>query len=237
MVFKKRTSAPSTTNKYYLSAPKYGYNRAMEINSKTHECIPNCCGLVHARWLESQKQTDYKKYDKLCLGNAHSYYGNTKDGYKRGKTPKLGSIVCYDRKNSYGHVAFVEEIKSNGDILTSNSAYGGSRFFTKTLKKSNNYKYSNAYTLQGFIYPPVEFTPQYDLKRMLVVRDKGSDVKELQKELKKRGYDIGKCGVDGIFGDDTLRAVKKFQKDKKIATDGAVGKDTAHKLDWLFKGK
>ena len=39
-------------------------------------------------------------------------------------------------------MAFVEDIKSNGDIVTSNSGYNGSRFFIKTLKKSNNYQYS-----------------------------------------------------------------------------------------------
>lgn len=236
MIFNKRTSSPTDTNKYYINTDYKGYNRAMVINERTGSVLNNCTGLVHGRWLESQKQTDYKKYDKLCIGDAHSYYGKN-DGYKRGKTPKLGSIICFDKKGGAGHVAFVEEVKSNGDIITSNSAYKGSRFFTKTLKKSNNYKFGIGYTTQGFIYPPVEFTPQYNLTRLLKIKDKGSDVKELQKELVKRGYDIGKCGIDGIFGDDTLKAVKKFQKDKQIATDGAVGKDTAHKLGWLFKGK
>lgn len=192
--------------------------------------------LVHGRWLESQKQTDYIKYDKLCTGNAKSYYGK-KDGYKRGNIAKLGSIICFDKKGGYGHVAFVEEIKSNGDILTSNSGYSGSRFFTKTLKKSKGYKYSNAYTFQGFIYPPVEFTSQYDLKRILKLKDKGNDVKELQKELKERKYNIGKYGIDGIFGNDTKKAVINFQSDNKITTDGIVGKNTAHKLGWLFRGE
>lgn len=236
MIFIKRTTLPSTTNKYYIKVGKGGYNRAMEINTITHSCIPNCCGLVHGRWLESQKQTDYNKYDKLCTGNAHSYFSK-KDGYKRGNIAKLGAIICFDKKNGDGHVAFVEEIKSNGDIITSNSAYGGSRFFLKTLKKANNYKFGNGYTLQGFIYSPVEFTPQFNLLRILKIGDKGADVKELQKELKLRGYNIGKCGIDGIFGNDTKKAVIKFQTDNKILNDGAVGQQTAHKLNWLYRGK
>lgn len=235
MIFKKRTSAPTESNKFYLKAGKGGYNRALEINTKTHSCIPNCCGLVHGRWLESQNQTDYKTYDKLCIGDAHSYYGK-EDGYKRGKTAKLGSIICFKKSGGSGHVAFVEEIKSNGDIITSNSAYGGSRFFLKTLKKANNYSYGSGYTLQGFIYPPVEFTLKYNLKRLLKVGSKGADVKELQKELKKRGYNIGKCGIDGIFGNDTKKAVINFQTKNKILNDGAVGKQTAHKLGWLYNG-
>lgn len=239
MVFDKRLVAPASNNKFYIKAGKGGYNRAMEINSKTHSCLPNCCGLVHGRWLESQKQTDYNKYDKLCTGNAHSYWGKN-DGYKRGQTPKLGSIICFSKSGGYGHVAFVEEVKSNGDILTSNSGYSGTYFFTKTLKKSNNYKYSNAYTLQGFIYPPVEFTSQFNLTRLLKSGCTGNDVKELQRELIKRGYDLGKWGADGIFGTTksmTTAAVKNFQKDKGLVVDGIVGKNTAHALGWTYKGE
>ena len=113
----------------------------------------------------------------------------------------------------------------------------GDRFFTKLLKKSNGYKYSNAYTLQGFIYPPVEFTKKYNLTRLLKKECRGNDVKELQKELIKRDYSVGKYGSDGIFGNDTYNAVIKFQKDNKLTTDGIVGKNTAHKLGWLFKGE
>lgn len=228
MVFEKRTTAPSETNKFYIKAGKGGYNRAMEIDKKTHSCLPNCCGLVHGRWLESQKQTGYIKYDKLCTGNAHSYF-KYDDGYKRGKTPKLGSIICFDKKGGYGHVAFVEDINSNGDILTSNSGYSGTRFFTKLLKKSNNYKYSNQYTLQGFIYPPVEFTKQYNLTRLLKLNCKGDDVGELQKELNVQ--------QTKIFGPVTQREVIKFQKSKGLTQDGIVGKNTAHALGWLFRGE
>ena len=81
---------------------------------------------------------------------------------------------------------------------------------------------------------------KYNLTRVLKHGCKGNDVKELQKELKNRGYDTGKAGVDGIFGTTrsmTCKAVKKFQKDKKLTQDGIVGKNTAHKLGWLFKGK
>lgn len=196
---------------------------------------------MHARWLESQEQTKYSIYDKLCIGDAHSYYKH-KDDYKRGQTPKLGAIICFEKKGGSGHVAFVEEIKSNGDILTSNSAYKGRRFFTKTLKKSKKYKYGLNYTLQGFIYSPVEFEKQYNLERKLKLKCKGKDVEELQKELKIRGYDLGKYGknkngIDGVFGNTTKEAVIKFQKINKLKVDGVVGKETAHALDWLFKGK
>ena len=197
--------------------------------------------LVHGRWLESQEQIKYNIYDKLCIGNAGSYFKH-KDEYKRGLTPKLGAVICFEKKNKPGHVAFVEEVKDNGDILVSNSAYNGRRFFTKTLKKSKNYKYGIGYTLQGFIYNPIEFEKAFNLERKLKLKCRGKDAEELQKELKLRGYDLGKFGknkngIDGVFGNTTKEAVIKFQKINKLKVDGVVGKETAHALDWLFKGK
>ena len=182
--FEKRTSAPSTDNKFYLKAGKGGYNKAMEINSSTHSCLPNCCGEVHGRWLESQGQTDYDEYDNLCLGNAHSYWGKD-DGYERGQTPKLGSVMCYSKDGGAGHVAFVEEIYSNGDVLSSNSGYNGTRFFTKKLTKSSNYNFGSKYHFQGFIYPPVDFTD--DLIIQPVERDKSKNqLKVLASNLRVR---------------------------------------------------
>ena len=36
--------------------------------------------------------------------------------------------------------------------------------------------------------------------------------------------------IDGDFGKDTLAAVKKFQKSKKLTVDGIVGKKTREAL-------
>lgn len=95
---------------------------------------------------------------KLSRANAELWFGNTSDGYQRGQTPKLGAVICWHSIRSGGHVAIVEEIYDNGDIMTSNSAYGGSTFYNKELKKSNNYFMGSGYTFQGFIYNPTEFS-------------------------------------------------------------------------------
>lgn len=63
----------------------------------------------------------------------------------------------------------------------------------------------------------------------------GSDVRELQTKLNSLGYNCGK--VDGIFGTNTLAAVKRFQQANKLAVDGIVGKNTFKKLAELLKGK
>lgn len=79
---------------------------------------------------------------------------------------------------------------------------------------------------------PVKYdmlSDKYNLTRVLRKGSRGSDVKELQKEVGTK--------ADGIFGNNTKNAVKKFQKNNKLIADGIVGKNTAHKLGWLYKGK
>ena len=66
---------------------------------------------------------------------------------------------------------------------------------------------------------------------------KGAKVKELQNNLKKLGYDIGRYGADGDFGGDTETAVKKFQKDHGLEVDGVVGKKTTEAIEKALKGR
>lgn len=151
--FNKRTSAPSKTNKYYIKTTYGGYNKCIKIGSDG-SVLPNCTGYAWARFMECQ---DNVHTCKLSRGNAEIWYGNTADGYQRGRTPKLGAVICWHSTRSGGHVAIVEQINSDGTILTSNSAYNGSRFYMRTLKASNNYYMGSAYTFQGFIYNPTNF--------------------------------------------------------------------------------
>ena len=56
----------------------------------------------------------------------------------------------------------------------------------------------------------------------------GADVKALQILLNGFGYECGKA--DGIFGKNTEKAVKAFQKDAELSADGIAGKDTMSAL-------
>lgn len=53
---------------------------------------------------------------------------------------------------------------------------------------------------------------------------RGAEVKTLQRLLTAHGYPCG--AADGIYGNNTLAGVKAFQKAKKLAVDGIVGRDT-----------
>lgn len=60
--------------------------------------------------------------------------------------------------------------------------------------------------------------------------NKGSDVRALQTLLTGYGYSCGSHGIDGDFGTDTEKAVKKYQKTKGLTVDGIVGEKTWSKL-------
>jgi peptidoglycan hydrolase-like protein with peptidoglycan-binding domain len=54
--------------------------------------------------------------------------------------------------------------------------------------------------------------------------DRGSEVRELQQELRERGYNPGP--VDGVYGTQTARAVRQFQRDRDLRIDGVAGTET-----------
>lgn len=153
--FKPRMTAPSVSDKYWIHTSRGGLNECICIGSGS--CLPNCVGYAWGRFYEITGERP-----KLSRANAEMWYGFTADGYKRSDTPALGAIICWrkgavgNEADGAGHVAVVEHIEANGDIVTSNSAYGGSRFYTKTYKKSDGYNFG-AYKFQGFILPPVQF--------------------------------------------------------------------------------
>lgn len=67
-------------------------------------------------------------------------------------------------------------------------------------------------------------------KDYLSIGDQGDEVKKLQNALIGEGYNVGSKGADGVFGNDTLAAVKQYQTDKKLKVDGLAGKSTLGSL-------
>ena len=70
---------------------------------------------------------------------------------------------------------------------------------------------------------------------MLKKGSRGTEVKKLQEQLNKLGYNAG--AVDGIFGSHTESAVKAFQKANGLVVDGIVGPKTQNKLNEKLKPK
>lgn len=62
----------------------------------------------------------------------------------------------------------------------------------------------------------------------LYVGDRGDNVRTMQLRLKELGYLTGKA--DGIFGNQTKRAVERFQYYNNLSVDGIAGQKTLSKL-------
>lgn len=63
----------------------------------------------------------------------------------------------------------------------------------------------------------------------------GLNVTELQLNLMKLGFDLPKYGADGDYGDETIAAVKAFQKKYGLKVDGVAGEQTLAKIEELLK--
>jgi hypothetical protein len=57
-------------------------------------------------------------------------------------------------------------------------------------------------------------------------RMNGDDVIALQRELARRGYDLGPYGIDGWYGPDTRAAVIRFQRAEGVLVTGVVDEAT-----------
>lgn len=64
--------------------------------------------------------------------------------------------------------------------------------------------------------------------RSLKKGSRGDDVVTLQRVLTMKGYSLG--SADGVFGRLTRRAVRSFQKRRRLAADGVVGPITTRAL-------
>lgn len=150
MAFKERLTAPSTDDKHWISTAHGGLNECIIISGNS--VLPNCVGYAWGRVYEITG-----KRPTLSKRNAEDWFGYTQDGYERGSVPKVGSVICWRKgqagkqSDGAGHVAVVERVNADGTILTSNSNYKGTRFYTRTFSPPNFYL-GSAYTFQGFIH-------------------------------------------------------------------------------------
>ena len=159
-----RKTAPSTSNKYFITKAKGGYST--EINIKNGSTLPNCVGYAGGAFMEQEGR---KTFD-VPTCNAESWIvRNTK--YPEGRTAKIGAIIVWAKgkvgvsKDGAGHVGIVCKIYKDGSIDVAQSAYGGKRFYITHHNK--NYK-KVGYSFQGFILPTKE-VKEYDVDKYLVL--------------------------------------------------------------------
>lgn len=240
MEFSPRFVKPSAGNKYYITKAKGGWSSAIVGNPTDPECnvLHNCVGYAFGRYNEIIGDT---KMTHLQPVNAENFYAVAQSqGLPTGQQPKLGAVMVWQKgatlssSDGAGHVAVVEQINSDGSIVTSESGYNCSNaFWTTTRKKGDgNWGGGAGYKFLGFIYLPEDaqspvkpVTPS----RTIVKGMQGDDVKEMQTKLSNKGY-LRKNEIDGDFGKITLGALLAFQFENKLTVDGCCGPATKKAL-------
>ena len=92
---------------------------------------------------------------------------------------------------------------------------------------------SNGSKFEGAVKPRT-----YTLgERVIAYGMEGADVKLMQEMLLTLGYDLGKWGADGDFGDCTELALVKFQEEARIDADGECGPETLAALNKALEEK
>lgn len=223
--------SPANSNNVIFNTDYYG----KAVSGKAY---PWCCAFV---------------WDIFRMCNASDlFYDGKKTAYCQtvlewGKTNKLtvakgngrkGDLVIFDWQGDghADHIGFILSKNSDGSYNTiegntaiGNDSNGGEVMQRKRAQSSilalirPKYKISEEATTAAKSATNPYSTPTKNVKK----GQTGNTVKWVQWELCEAGY---KIVIDGDFGKETLKAVKKFQEAKKLTVDGIVGEKTRKAL-------
>ena len=236
-MFKQRLTKPEAGNPYYNRIASGGYSGAIQGSPVCSGCdvLANCVGYVAGRFNEiiGKGKFAYFQYPP----NAEDFYdAGIAAGLQVGMKPLPGAIACWAKGKTHtnsdgaGHVAVVEDVKSDGSIITSESGYGSAAPFwtSHRYKENGNWGQSSAYRFLGFIYQPV--APADVPTGIIRKGDTGEEVELMQKRLADKGY-LRKSEIDGDFGKITLGALLAFQFEHGLTVDGLCGPATIAELE------
>lgn len=184
----------------------------------------------------------YELYTGTCINaRARSNYANWCSIKGTGMIPaamrKAGAAVFWSdgSAGSIHHVAYlfkpVKASEPHGDwyIIEARGVMYGVVKTKLSARKPNFWGIMDKYFDYGMADTTAPTTDTTDPttgklgSRILKNGMSGADVKEMQANLIKLGYDCGKWGADGDFGDATEMAVRRFQTQEDLAPDGEFG--------------
>lgn len=237
-----------TANAGSANYTKYGrdmhelYPSVMDFPAAWCDCFVDWCfqtayGVSNAKGLLGGNFNDYTPSSAQLYKNKNAWY----------TSPKVGDQIFFKNSSRICHTGLVYKVDSlyvytiegNTSSASGVVANGGcvaAKKYLKTYSKIAGYGRPN-YGDQSEFNKASAAPATPAKKNYLEKGDKGNDVKELQKMLIACGYSCGSTGADGDFGNDTFKAVKKFQKAYKLTVDGIAGKATMAKLKEVYKKK
>ena len=205
--------------KYYNKKPK-GYSPCILGNKKHRDpeldVLPNCVGWATGRY---NQLGQYGECKYLGNANAEDFMKFVKSqNLETGQTPKIGACMVWKGKGELaGHVAIVEDVISNTEVEISQSGWSATKsYWTQTIKKGINGRWGmgSNYTFLGFIYhPDVPVKIKLPARGYFKKGDKGDNVTLIDQWLYERYTD--KKVLGNLYGSNTVKCVKKFQKNAK----------------------
>lgn len=219
----KKSSSAKSDNYYY--AAMYGEKW---INHN----VADCSGLF--RWAFDQLGGAISHSSNRIWNSYCSSKGEMSKGCKKDGTPILAGTAVFVHPSGNSKRTHIGIYIGNGTVIEAASTQKG-------VIESNitDRKWVEWGELKGVDYsgapqpepgPDPEPTPTPVTHPTLRKGSKGEAVREMQTLLLKAGEVLPKYGVDGSFGNETLMALKNFQKKNGLVHDGICGPLTWGKL-------
>lgn len=151
------------------------------------------------------------------------------------RDPQPGDqIFFYDDGGQINHTGIVESV--DGNTVTTIEGNSSDRVARRQYDINSGYiagygcplweLAAGASNSGGAAQTTINVNVNGNIKMILKLGDTGDQVALMQERLKAAGYDLGPDGVDGEFGDNTLAALKQYQKDRNLSECGYFGTDT-----------
>ena len=233
---------PSEDNKYFIVKAYGGWSPCIQGNTAyglrpfVGSVLPNCVGGATGAYNMTRGKGNCD-----CLGNtnAKNFIALAKkQGLETGVEPKPGGVMVWDSTGA-GHVAFVNDVPSTTKVLTWESGWSYRNVIAEECtryKGNGNWGQGSSYTYIGCIYNPA--VNPYKTPRNIVIKkgSSGEAVKWLQWALvEDKCYVLNtKSQIDGHCGNNTVAALKKFQRKHGLAADGYCGPATQAKIIELY---
>jgi len=178
-----------------------------------------------------------KLYERLLSRCAiTSLWIITSLGFSFAEGAELKPVVSTESMPEVKHDTPIYLTPSNyqiGNIIASSEAnleqyahYSHSSHSSHYSHQSHTSHYSSAYTSTDYSSPSYSNATATYSKPVVTF---SAEMQSIQKRLNELGYDVGTA--DGVNGQQTVQAIKKFQEGYDLDVDGMVGPNTRQALN------
>lgn len=216
---------------HYTAARMERYNRDIAEGRFCADCINLVKGYM---WLNEETGRQSYASNGCPDTNADGMYTRAKEKGKINTMPDVPGLIVRFTGHAGVYIGGGEVIEARG------FAYGVVR------TQLNKRPWTHWYRMPGLTYEVDAADadgekvsgdggcPYNEPTEILKLHSRGAGVRWLQWHLAELDYDLGKSGIDGVFGGNTLAAVRAFQTVVGIEVDGKVGKITRAQLKQMI---